>query len=87
MTGRTAASGQYSQLMRTSAAVISFSPLHRDARVQRQIQAVNAICDVTAIGLTDPCIDGVLFVDVSARRRMIPGNPLGACEKFSGRCY
>ena len=68
--------------MRTSAAVISFSPLHRDARVQRQIQAVNAICDVTAIGLTDPRIDGVRFVDVSARRRMIPGNPLGACEKI-----
>ena len=48
-----------------TAAVLSFSRLHRDARVQRQIRALSSICRVTAIGWTDPCIDGVRFVDVS----------------------
>jgi len=48
-----------------SAAVVSFSPLHRDARVQRQIRALTAICRVTAFGFTDPGIEGVDFVDVS----------------------
>ena len=50
-----------------SAAVLSFSPLHRDARVQRQIRALKTICRVTAMGWTDPCIEGVRFVDVSRR--------------------
>ena len=50
-----------------SAAVLSFSPLHRDARVQRQIHALKTICRVTAMGWTDPCIEGVRFVDVSRR--------------------
>lgn len=47
-----------------SAAVLSFSPLHSDARVQRQIRALASVCRVTAMGWTDPCIDGVRFVDV-----------------------
>ena len=50
-----------------SAAVLSFSPLHRDARVQRQIRALKTICRVTAMGWTDPCIEGVRFVDMSRR--------------------
>lgn len=55
-----------------TAAVLSFSPLHRDARVQRQIHALSSICHVTAIGLTDPCMDGVSFVDVSRGPLTIP---------------
>ena len=50
-----------------SAAVLSFSPLHRDARVQRQIHTLKTICRVAAMGWTDPCIEGVRFVDVSRR--------------------
>ena len=50
-----------------SAAVLSFSPLHTDARVQRQIRALKTICRVTAMGWTDPCIEDVRFVDVSQR--------------------
>ena len=49
------------------AAVLCFSPLHLDARVQRQIRALTSICDVTAIGWSDPGIEGVRFVDVSER--------------------
>ena len=50
-----------------SAVVLSFSPLDRDARVQRQIRALLSTCNVTAMGFTDPCIEGVRFVDVSRR--------------------
>lgn len=55
-----------------SAVVLSFSPLDRDARVQRQIRALTSVCDVTAMGFTDPCIKGVRFVDVSRRPLTIP---------------
>ena len=55
-----------------SAAVLSFSPLHRDARVQRQMRALSSICRVTAMGWTDPCMEGVRFVDVSRRLLTIP---------------
>jgi len=54
-----------------AAAVLSFSPLHRDARVQRQIRALTAICRVTAFGFTDPGIKGVDFVDVSPAKTML----------------
>ena len=52
---------------RPSAAVLSFSPLHRDARVQRQIRALKSICRVTAMGFTDPGIEDVRFIDVGRR--------------------
>ena len=51
----------------SSAAVICFSPLHRDGRVQRQIHALKSICSVTAFGFTDPHIDGVRFVSIPNR--------------------
>ena len=72
--------------MQPSAAVISFSPLHKDARVQRQIRALGQICKVTAIGLTDPHIDGVSFVDVSTKRQTFLRIAFGACEKISRAC-
>ena len=59
-----------------SAAVLSFSPLHRDARVQRQIRALMSTFKVTAMGYTDPCIEGVQFVDVGRR-------PLTTLQKMS----
>ena len=55
-----------------SAAVLSFSPLHTDARVQRQIRALSSTCRVTAMGWTDPCIEGVDFVDVSRGPLTVP---------------
>ena len=59
-----------------SAAVICFSPLHRDARVQRQIRALTSICNVTAMGFTDPCIEGVRFIEIKPPRRSISGKVL-----------
>jgi len=63
-----------------SAAVLSFSPLHRDARVQRQIRTLTGICRVTAFGLSDPDIEGVEFVDVSQRQRSTLETALMACR-------
>lgn len=63
-----------------SAAVLSFSELHRDGRVQRQIRALASICRVKAMGWTDPCIEGVRFVDVSQRPRTIAETALMACR-------
>ena len=68
--------------MKRSAAVVSFSPLHRDARVIRQIQALKERCKVTALGLTNPHIDGVRFVDVSTGPGMIPQSALRTCERM-----
>ena len=63
-----------------SAAVLSFSPLHRDARVQRQIRALKTICNVTAMGFTDPEIEGVRFVDASRRPRTMLEKMFLACQ-------
>ncbi len=73
-------SGVANKSARPSAAVLSFSPLHRDARVQRQIRTLNGICRVTAFGLTDPGIEGVDFVDVSQRQRSTLETALMACR-------
>lgn len=59
-----------------SAAVLSFSPLHRDARVRRQIRALQSICRVTAFGFTDPGIEGVHFVDASRQQLSMPQKAL-----------
>ena len=61
-----------------SAAVLSFSSLDRDARVQRQIRALMSIFKVTAMGFSDPCIKGVNFVDLSRRVVSIPRKSLMA---------
>lgn len=61
---------------RPSAAVLSFSPLHRDARVQRQVLALTSMCRVTVIGFTDPAIEGVQFVDASWRQLSMPRKAL-----------
>ena len=68
--------------MQLSAAVVSFSPLHRDGRVQRQIECLNSIFTVTALGYSDPGIDGVRFVDVSPRGTGFYGRTVGNCEKI-----
>ena len=67
-----------------SAAVLSFSPLHRDARVQRQIHALKSICRVTAFGLTDPDIEGVHFVDVNPRPKTMSQKALKAFRLKAG---
>ena len=72
--------------MQPAVAVICFSPLHRDARVQRQIQVLKEICNVTAMGHTDPDIEGVRFFEVSTGRRAIPRNALRICEGFVRAC-
>ena len=54
--------------------------LHRDGRVQRQIRALTSMCRVTAMGWTDPCIEGVRFVDVSQRPRTTLETALMACR-------
>ena len=66
--------------MLPSIAIISFSPLHEDARVQRQIRTLTSMCRVTALGWTDPCIEGVRFVDVSQRRRTRLETAIMACR-------
>ena len=47
-----------------SAAVISFSELDNDARVQRQIAALSSVCKVTALGFSDPSMEGVRFIEL-----------------------
>ena len=68
-----------------SAAVLSFSPLHRDARVQRQIRTLTAVCRVTASGLTDPGIEGVDFVDVNPKSKTMPQKAIKAFRLKMGR--
>ena len=63
-----------------AAAVLSFSLLPRDARVQRQIRALSSMCRVTAIGWGDPCIEGVRFVDVSRGVPTLPQWAKKACR-------
>jgi hypothetical protein len=48
---------------------LSFSPLHADPRVHRQIQLLSKIHEVTAAGFSDPNVPGVAFIDVSADRK------------------
>ena len=69
-----------------SAAVICFSPLHRDGRVQRQIRALTTICRVTAMGWSDPCIDGVRFVSIPYHPRTIPERISKAGERLLRAC-
>ena len=79
--------------MQLSAAVISFSPLHRDARVQRQVRTLRETCDVTALGLTNPHIEGVRFVDVSTGPGIIPRSAVRTWERMfrafllKARCF
>ena len=67
-----------------SAAVLSFSPLHRDARVQRQIRALKTICRVTAMGFTDPGIEGVRFVELTSRPLTLTKKAVKACLLKTG---
>ena len=48
--------------------VICFSPLHRDPRVRRQIQALSGRYRVHAAGLTDPCLPGVSFIALQPQK-------------------
>ena len=63
-----------------SAAVVCFSPLHRDARVQRQIRALASICRVTAMAFTDPGIAGIRFVDLGSGQLTMPQKAVKACR-------
>ena len=63
-----------------AAAVLSFSLLPRDARVQRQIRTLSSMCRVTAIGWGDPCIEGVRFVDASRAVPTLPQWAIKACR-------
>ena len=68
------------EAVQPAVAVLSFSPLHRDAHVQRQIRALQSICRVTAFGFTDPGIEGVQFVDASRRQLSMPRKALKALQ-------
>ena len=68
--------------MPPSAAVISFSPLDRDARVRRQIRALIPICNVTAMGFSDPCIDEVKFVNLGPPTALARSKVSGFGEKL-----
>lgn len=48
--------------------VLSFSPLHRDPRVRRQIEALSQDYRIHAAGLTDPCFPGVSFTALRSLR-------------------
>jgi glycosyltransferase involved in cell wall biosynthesis len=48
---------------------LSFSHLHSDPRVRRQIELLSGDHDVTAAGFSDPQISGVRFVNVSGTRK------------------
>ena len=67
-------------------AVLSFSKLHRDARVQRQIRALTSMCRVTAFGLSDPGIEGVRFVPIPYRPRTVPERISKVAERTWRAC-
>ena len=48
--------------------------------MQRQIRTLTSICRVTALGWTDPCIEGVQFVDVSQKPRTRLETAIMACR-------
>jgi hypothetical protein len=50
--------------------VLSYSPLHRDPRVRRQIFALQGEYEITAAGLTNPEIDGVEFIRIGAEEKI-----------------
>lgn len=51
--------------------VISFSPLHRDPRVYRQLKLLCNRYSLTAVGLTDPCLDGVEWWPILAKKKSL----------------
>ena len=50
---------------RQSLLIVSFSKLKSDPRVKRQIKYLSTHYDVTAIGWSDPEIEGVEYIDAS----------------------
>jgi hypothetical protein len=52
--------------------VLSYSPLHRDPRVRRQIFSLKKRYNITAAGLTDPKIDEIKFIEIGCKKRFLP---------------
>ena len=57
--------------------IISYSPLHRDPRILRQIHALKNDYNIQTIGYTNPCVEGVDFFEVS----LTP-----VCDTFFKKC-
>lgn len=72
---RTRSDSDYAESCKPGILVISFSPLHRDPRVRRQLQALAGDYCVHAAGLSDPRWPGVSFTSLrphSANRFWLP---------------
>lgn len=64
---------------------LSFSPLHTDPRVRRQIEVLRAEHTVTAAGFSDPRAPGVTFVNVSGTRKNVQQRALAAARLLGRR--
>jgi len=59
---------------------LSFSPLHTDPRVHRQIALLSREHEVTAAGFSDPQLAGVSFINVNGPRKNIARRALAAAR-------
>lgn len=71
----------YDEVMkRPSVLVISFSPIHRDARVLREISAVARVGDVTSVGYGPTPPDVVEHIQIPASASSLPQTPTGVLK-------
>ena len=71
--------------LKQSILILSFSPLDRDPRVQRQIRFLQEDYQITAAGFSDPSIKGIAFIQLPATNGLISQKGLQAFRLKSGR--
>ena len=64
--------------------ILSFSPLHRDPRVQRQIMFLREDFQIAVAGFSPPGIDGVKYIELPDRLAGLPKKALQACRLKAG---
>ena len=65
--------------------IISFSNLHQDARVYRQIECLSKKYEVFAIGFSDPCIERVSFAQCRPKKKTLIRKCLAGLRLLLGK--